>query len=252
MKMTLKKKIEYVARLLIKYKAIVPSIKLFFGIGAMLKIKLRKYPYPFYIRRKSSDPEVLNDVLLKLGYDFRTSINFEPQVIVDCGANIGLTSIFFRKKYPNAKIVAVEPEQNNYELMTKNLKSYSNVFLLNVGVWNKDTNLVVNDPAATAWGFSFHEVEGEPESSIKALSVKSIMDTCDIDHIDILKIDIEGGEKELFAANYDYWLSRTKILIIELHDRSVNGCSKTFFNALSGYDFSTEIKGDNIFCFIKQ
>lgn len=249
--MTFKKKIEYIARLLIKYQAVIPSIKILFSWSAMLKVRLKKYPYPFYIRRKSSDPEVLNDVLLKRGYDFRTPINFEPRVIIDCGANIGLTSIFFRKKYPNAKIVAIEPEKKNYELMLKNLDKYSNIYPLNVGIWNKDTFLAVNDPDATAWGFSFHEVDEESEGCSKALSIKSIMDKYDIDYIDILKIDIEGGEKDLFQANYDYWLSRTRILIIELHDRSVEGCSKAFFDALYKYNFSTEIKGDNLFCFMR-
>ena len=64
--------------------------------------------------------------------------------------------------------------------------------------------------------------------------------------IDILKLDIEGSEKELFETNFEDWLPKTKILIIELHDAMKTGCSKSVFNAISKYDFSFSIKGENI------
>jgi hypothetical protein len=67
-----------------------------------------------------------------------------------------------------------------------------------------------------------------------------------LEQIDILKIDIEGSEKELFESDYDYWLSRTKILIIELHDRLKPETSKTVFKALLNYQFSVIIKGQNL------
>ena len=66
------------------------------------------------------------------------------------------------------------------------------------------------------------------------------------EHIDIIKIDIEGSEKEVFAIHTDLWLPKTKTLIIELHDRIVPGCSKTVFKQISKYDFSMEIMGQNL------
>jgi hypothetical protein len=65
-------------------------------------------------------------------------------------------------------------------------------------------------------------------------------------HIDILKLDIEGSEKEVFETGYEHWLPKINILIIELHDKMKKGCSRAVFNAISKYDFSFDIKGENI------
>ena len=64
--------------------------------------------------------------------------------------------------------------------------------------------------------------------------------------LDILKIDIEGAEHELFKNNYDTWLPNTRCLIIELHDRMRNRSSQNFFKAISKYDFSYSHQGENL------
>lgn len=94
-------------------------------------------------------------------------------------------------------------------------------------------------------------MDSQTEGAVKAVSIKDIMEQYSFDRIDILKIDIEGAEIELFKNNYDDWLPSVRVLIIELHDRMRKGCSKTFFDALSKYNFSTEIKGENLFVFLK-
>ena len=72
------------------------------------------------------------------------------------------------------------------------------------------------------------------------------MKKMDWDHIDILKLDVEGAEKEIFSSNYEDWLPKTKVLIIELHDRMRKGCSKVVFSAISEYNFSLDISGENL------
>jgi len=63
--------------------------------------------------------------------------------------------------------------------------------------------------------------------------------------IDILKLDIEGAEKNVFEKNFEKWLPKVKILIIEFHDRMIEGCSSTALKALSYYNFCSESKGEN-------
>ena len=65
-------------------------------------------------------------------------------------------------------------------------------------------------------------------------------------HIDVLKLDIEGSEKEVFEENFEKWLPLTKVLIIELHDEMKKGCSRAVFNAMNKFDFSFDTKGENI------
>jgi hypothetical protein len=66
--------------------------------------------------------------------------------------------------------------------------------------------------------------------------------------IDVLKLDIESSEKELFSQNFEPWLAKTKMIIIELHDSMKAGCAKQFFEAVNkvfpNYDLS--IKGENV------
>jgi len=62
----------------------------------------------------------------------------------------------------------------------------------------------------------------------------------------ILKIDIEGAEKELFKANYKKWIDKVDVLIIELHDRFKPGCSATFYPVIESYDFVQYASGANL------
>mgnify|MGYP000361339186 CR=1 FL=1 len=54
---------------------------------------------------------------------------------------------------------------------------------------------------------------------------------------DLLKIDIEGAEKELFSENTDYWLGKVNMIIIELHDWMRKDCSKNFYSAIKKYKY---------------
>lgn len=207
-----------------------------------------EFKYPVYMRPASSDYATFGEVILDKSYDL--NLNFTPEIIIDCGANIGLTSIFFKNKYPGATIIAIEPEKNNFAILNKNLASYNNIILYNNGIWDKQTNLKIEDAGYGNWGFIVHETSEENQNTIKAISLNDIVKDNKLERIDILKIDIEGSEKEVFGAEYDYWLSKTKVLIIELHDRLRKGASKAFFKALSNYDFDMTVKGQNIICHI--
>jgi hypothetical protein len=72
------------------------------------------------------------------------------------------------------------------------------------------------------------------------------MEEFGIKYIDILKIDIEGSEMELFHSNYENWLPRTKMILIELHERLLPGSSESFYKTLSQYNHSTSKLGENL------
>ncbi|GHT54336.1 hypothetical protein AGMMS49982_18870 [Bacteroidia bacterium] len=185
-----------------------------------------------------------------LDNSYPVDYGFQPDVILDCGANVGFATVFFKNQFPNAKIVCVEPDSGNYEMLCKNTQNFKDVILYKAGLWNKSAHLIIENPDADAPSFVVKEVEAASPESIKAVTIKEIMEEQQIDFIDILKIDIEGSEKEVFSSNYDYWLPRTRVIIIEMHDRMKDGCSKSFFEALVKYDFKIELSGENIICFI--
>lgn len=200
-----------------------------------------------YLRNHTSDIYVFQSIMLH--HEYFVKPDFQVKHIIDCGANIGLTSLYFKKLFPAANIIAVEPEKNNFELLTKNLKGYKDISLLQKGVWNKKVNLKISNLSkAEHWSFTVEETTEEVDV-IKAISVKDIMEYGKMDVIDILKIDVEGSELEIFSDNYQSWLPMTRILIVETHDRYRKGCCKAFFQALNNYDFTVNLSGENFICY---
>lgn len=209
------------------------------------QIQTKETAHPFYIRGATSDFEVFKQIFLEREYDLR--LKEVPKVIVDCGANIGLAAVYFKNKFPAARIISVEPEQSNFDLLKKNTATYSNVECLKAGIWKRDSFLEVKPgPTKANWDFVVNEVTVESANTIKGVSIQGIMNTYNLSEIDLLKIDIEGAEKELFESNYEGWIPKTKVIVIELHDRMKPGSGQSFFRAISQYDFDFSHKGENI------
>jgi len=204
--------------------------------------------FPVNLRKGTSDDAVYGQIFSKREYEI--DFGFEPQTIVDCGANIGLSAVFFKNKFPRAKIIAVEPEPSNFAMLKLNTRPYENIVCLNNGIWNRTAPLVIEDLGWDKWGFVVREAQQNEKADIHAISLKNIMETHGLETIDVLKIDIEGSEKELFSSDYDFWLSRTKVLFVELHDHLRKGASHAFFKAMLDYEFAAGGIGENIICFM--
>src|SRR5215471_7303269 len=230
------------------------GIKLFFkvvfGGGDIFSIKLKNYPYPIHIRRSTSDIFTFFQIFCARNYDLDYGVM--PNVIIDCGANVGYASVFLKKRFPDATIIAIEPEPSNFKMLEKNTAHFENVHLLNCGIWNKTAHLEIVDHGYGHWAFETREVEYEKDRTIEAISIADLMKKFDLAGIDILKIDVEGSEKELFEKNFETWLPATKVIVIELHDKIRKGSAKSFFKALCNYDFILKRKGENIICVLEQ
>ncbi|PQJ20611.1 FkbM family methyltransferase [Tenacibaculum sp. SG-28] len=229
------------------------GFKIYYNIktktSGIISISLNNIEHSFKIRSKTSDIPIFQQVFFNGEYNI--PLDFEPKNIIDAGANIGLAAIFFSNKYPNAKIISIEPEASNFLLLEENTKHYDNITPLNKALSNiSNQELYVVDRGYGNSGFMTESIEKsgnkDSESSVKAVTVDDIMHQYNYEFIDIIKIDIEGYEKELFENNTDNWLKNTKCLIIELHDRMKNGCSSSFFSAISKHDFSFMHQGENL------
>lgn len=200
--------------------------------------------HPFGLRSNPFDYATFEEVILRETYNIPLSI--EPKYIIDGGGNIGLTACFFATKFPNATIVTIEPDTENYKLLLSNCKQYANIHPLNCGIWKNDTHLKIENANVGNNAFTVTETNDATAQTIKAVTVSSVMQQFNMPHIDVLKLDIEGSEKEVFEENFEKWLPLTKVLIIELHDKMKKGSSRTVFNAINKYDFSFDMKGENI------
>lgn len=194
------------------------------------------------LRTKTSDSLVFYQVFGLGFYNFE--IDIEPSVIIDCGANIGLTSLCFSNKYPNSKIIAIEPEEENFKMMIRNTQKYPNIICLNKGLWKKSCYLEIVNSDVSSWAFMVKE--SEKKTNISAVSIPDLIKDFEISRIDILKIDIEGSEKEIFENSPEVWLPLVNVLVVELHDRDKFGCSQALFKALTPYQYETRINGENL------
>jgi FkbM family methyltransferase len=223
-------------------------INLLMALG-INEIYLQKLCFPIYLRPKSSDLLTFHQIFTFKEYDI--NLGFVPRFIIDAGANIGLASVFFANKFPETKIIAIEPENSNFKMLEKNTKNYKNV-LLNKRALSNESNLSfdVVDRGLGNWGFvtEIHDLNiiHKVVDTVRSITIDEILIEHNLEYLDLLKIDIEGGEKELFESNYENWLPRTKCIIIELHDGINKGSSKSFFNAISKYDFSYFNRGENL------
>jgi len=236
-------------------KRLVPLIKAFglldgivFFIRRIFKkdgfYKSSRYKSNIYIRNKYADKITFKQVFLEGQYNF--DIPFTPTTILDGGANIGLASVYFAHRYPAASIVAVEPNQENFEVLQKNIASFSNVKAKLGGIWNDNKYIVIVNAQDFDNSFMVEEVEAATPKSIPAFSIASIMQEKQWATIDLLKLDIEGSEKEVFEKNYESWLPHTKMIIVEVHDHMRKGAAKSVFTATNKYNFSFSMNHENL------
>mgnify|MGYP002620241390 CR=1 FL=1 len=208
----------------------------------LLKIKRKNLP-EFFIRPFTTDINVLYQIFLEK--EHKLDIQIQPKLIIDAGANIGLSTIYFAEKYPSSKIIAIEPEDSNYAMLELNTKDYSNIEIKKAAVWNiNDVQLAINDRGEGKWGFTVEHMSENHHSSVMTVTVDALLKHSEFEEIDILKLDVEGAEKEIFSKHYETWLNKVNIIIIELHDRIKNGCTEVFFAAIENYDFEILKKGE--------
>jgi FkbM family methyltransferase len=211
-------------------------------------IKLPKIKHPLYFRGIVSDAVMFEQIFIDGQYDIK--INFEPKVIIDLGANVGYASVLFANRYPSAKIFAIEPDEDNYQTAVKNLSPYPNITLIKGAVWHNEENINVIDNGYGEAGYMIKP--GEGKNMVKGYTIEQIMQLMHASSIDLLKIDIEGTEKEIFEKGAEAWVPFTKIIMIETHDRYKKGSSKAVFNTIGKYDFSLELSGENMILYNNQ
>lgn len=155
----------------------------------------------------------VEELFLEEVYEF--SADNSAPYIIDCGANLGLSIIYFKKRFPNCKILAFEPDKNIFALLKKNLQAfnYKDLELINCAVWNENT--VLNFSSDGALGGTISEL-GINKVSSTTVDAKSLKEFLELEQVDFLKIDIEGAEFEVLNA-CRFSLERVKKLFVEYH-----------------------------------
>ncbi|HJW18347.1 MAG TPA: FkbM family methyltransferase [Flavisolibacter sp.] len=232
--------------LLKKYLPLAEAVSIYRKIKSKKQegFKVSRLRHPFSMRNNAYDFATFEEVILRETYNVQ--IDFTPRYIIDGGGNIGLTAAYFATRFPEASIITLEPDRENFSLLQKNTSLYKNIIPVNSGLWWRSADLIVKDTGLGNNGFVVEEVEKNTVGSVPALSIADIMLQQGWNHIDLVKLDVEGSEKEIFSSGYQNWLPKTRVLIVEVHDRMKKGCSKSLLNAVNSFNFSLEIAGENL------
>ncbi len=195
-----------------------------FGSPVEVTVEVPEVLHPVHLRLRTTDVASCREILIRRQYDW--DLRRTPQIIVDAGANIGLTSIFYANKYPSAGIIAIEPEVSNYRMLVKNTAAYDTVKTVNAALWSENCELDIFDPEQGHTAFQMKGKTGSPatqQARVRGITLDKLMSDFGISHIDLLKMDIEGAERNVFAQA-DRWIACVEHIAIELHDWMLPGC----------------------------
>lgn len=194
------------------------------GLSDFEKNKISKYPkfktgktvlfgVPFWFSDKNGFLHSLEEIFGTDIYKFKTQD--EVPYIIDCGANFGLSILYFKKLYPNAQIIAFEPDKKIFEILKKNLQyfpNHENVEILEKAVWTEDTQLKFYSEGSLA-GSVVTDFSGKNSiETIDAVDLKKFLSR----KISFLKMDIEGAENTLIFDIKDH-LHFVDKLFLEYH-----------------------------------
>ncbi len=211
----------------------------------ILAIQLHKIRFPkLVVRKGTTDCFVYRSVFLF--HEFKLPIKIKPELIVDGGAYTGFSALYYASKYPTARIICVEPEISNFTMLEKHTEHLPNVIRINAGLWSKETFLRIRDMGNGNWGFAVEEVSGAESYDVKGVTIEKILKESGFDRIDILKLDIEGSEKQLFTENYQAWIDKVNIIVIELHDRIIKGCTEALYSAINKDEWKEFKEGEKV------
>lgn len=195
--------------------------------------------HPIFIRKKGSDLAVFRQVFIDEEYarviKFISKHIKHPKLIIDCGANIGLTAIKLAQSFASAEILAIEPDIQNFLQLQKNTGTLPQIKALNNAVWSHPCQITITDSFRDGLDWSKHTIPSI-NGQITALPISDFIQPNEHTQIDFLKIDVEGAEKELFKdLTTSSFLERTKILALEIHDEF--DCRQDIYRILKAYNF---------------
>jgi FkbM family methyltransferase len=129
------------------------------------------------------------------------------------------TAPFF--PYSNTLCICVrKASRTNAELGKIRSTGLSNVMLMQAALWPVQRRLTISDDGAGEWAYSVTEQRAaESTNEVSAITMEDILRKLAVSRIDLLKLDIEGSERELFSTDAGAWLDRVEYIVVELHDR---------------------------------
>src|ERR1700730_1423771 len=209
------------------------------------------------IRRRNSDYATLRQVFGDKEYSIGNDAveadiqsryseilsNGQKPIIIDAGANIGLATLWFKAQYPKATVISIEPDSENFQILTENVIATDTTILVNaaVGALPGSVSLI---RGSMGWAVQTQRTQG---NGINIITIDDAIALVPNSVPLIVKIDIEGFESDLFGDNLA-WLDATFAVFIEPHDwmDPSKNTSRAFQRAFGERNFNVYLRGENL------
>lgn len=138
----------------------------------------------------------MEEILCDGEYD--VPLTHSPATIIDAGANIGASVLWFRSRYPSATIIALEPDPKTFRKLALTLAGLADVHIVEAALAaaTGSANLL---QAKRTWASRLVSGSTPGAVAVRTLSLADLKDACNVDSVDLLKLDIEGTEWEVLS-----------------------------------------------------
>lgn len=218
-------------------------ISYLFNKNKIIELKPRQVEYPIRIRNNGVDIRTFIDSFQHQYHLPPIQLKFsDDPIILDLGANIGLTCCHLKKLVPNATVIGYELDTDNAELAAINVGFYKDVTIINLGVWAEN----ISSTYSTSNNTDAYKIEklAVNDTDVREVNLKSMTELVhDLEKIDFLKMDIEGAEIEIFSQSDLSWLNKINGINIEFHldeTQNINDYKDIFIK--NGFEICAENK----------
>lgn len=211
--------------------------------GELIFVKIPSIQNGIYLRNKTYDIHIFFQIFIREELSFVKNHN-HLNTIIDAGANIGLSTVYLKSLFPEATILAIEPAKENFLLLQKNLNGYKNLIPVNAAVTGGKRMVSILNPSSNV--ASFQVGVSESLNTILSNTLEGFINDCAFEKIDLVKMDIEGSEKEVFEEIDNSVLQKVQAFAIEIHEEIQPGVTKLINAKLTAFS-SNKTHGEYIF-----
>jgi FkbM family methyltransferase len=208
-----------------------------------ITIKSNEKQYHVYVRDEA-DQSVLAEIFKVKEYRAAEDIlRHAKDPIIDVGAHAGFFSMYARSLNDEVRIIAVEPETSNQEALQRHMNEnhLSGIELIDIALAGESGNrgLFVSKDSHNHYLLGKNEAPANLRN-VSVLSFSDLLKKCDIQRVGLLKMDIEGGEFEVFEALSETDLQKIGAIIMEYHNTTMRNY-KTIEKKLRENGFGVQI-----------
>lgn len=188
-----------------------------------------------YNKQDVSELWCIDEIVRDNDYMLDKFVDNDNKSFIDIGANCGVATIILAKQNPKSKIYAFEPDPNVFKVLEENvnINNLSNVILFNYAISNPETknidlcfhpsysggNTTYADKSNICLFFNNNDIK---TINVKCISLDELIDTYNIDNIELLKIDCEGAEYDIIYTSNSIKQNKIKNIVGEFHNLAYN------------------------------